>query len=215
VNKYSDSGRLHYYDLTLLPLKNKTANLLCVVADTTAETSLEQEIRQKKFEIELLQASLSSYGNYFISDILGESDRIKEVREFVGKIANHFIRIFAYDFKKKVTGLTENAKNKLLSYTWPGNVRELRNVIERAVIFAEGEEIDADEIILAEEKQKDKVSQEFSIPENGISLFDVEKKLILDALSRTSGNQSRAAKLLGPSLDTFRYRMKKYEIASA
>ena len=88
VNKYSDSGRLHYYDLTLLPLKNKTANLLCVVADSTQETSLEQEIRQKKFEIELLQASLSSYGSYFISDILGESGKIKEVREFVGKIAN-------------------------------------------------------------------------------------------------------------------------------
>jgi transcriptional regulator with PAS, ATPase and Fis domain len=377
VNKYSDSGRLHYYDLTLLPLRNKTANLLCIVADTTAETSLEQEIRQKKFEIELLQASLSSYGNYFISDILGESGKIKEVREFVGKIANirnttillqgesgtgknlvaraihklsleskspfievncasipptlleseifghekgaftsaitskkglleeanggtffldeigelpvslqakflsflenktfrrlgstqqrkvdiriiastnkdlkqaveinefrqdlffrinvvnlnlpplreleedtiiiadHFIRIFAYDFKKKVKGLTEGAKNKLLNYTWPGNVRELRNVIERAVIFAEGDKIDADEIILAEEKQKEKVTQDFTIPETGISLFDVEKKLLLDALSKTKGNQSRAAKLLGLSLDTFRYRMKKYEI---
>jgi len=378
VNKYSETGKLHYYDLTLLPLKNKTDNLLCVVADTTQETSLEQEIRQKKFEIELLQASLSSYGNYFISDILGESDKIKEVREFVGKIANirnttillqgesgtgknliaraihklsleskspfievncasipptlleseifghekgaftsaiatkkglleeasggtffldeigelpvslqakflsfmenkcfrrlgsnqerkadirviaatnkdlkqavennefrqdlffrvnvvnlnlpplrelgedvfiiadHFVRIFAYDFKKKVKGLTEKAKNKLLNYTWPGNVRELRNVIERAVIFAEAEKIGADEIILAEEKQQDRVGQEFSIPEDGISLFDVEKKLILDALSRTNGNQSRAAKLLGLSLDTFRYRMKKYQIA--
>lgn len=377
VNKYSESGKLHYYDLTLLPLKNKTDNLLCVVADTTQETTLEQEIRQKKFEIELLQASLSSYGNYFIGDILGESDKIKTVKEFVGKIANirnttillqgesgtgknliaraihklsleskspfievncasipptlleseifghekgaftsaiatkkglleeasggtffldeigelpvslqakflsflenktfrrlgstqvrkadirviaatnkdlnqavennefrqdlffrinvvnlnlpplrelgedtiiiadHFVRIFAYDFKKKVKGLTEGAKNKLLSYHWPGNVRELRNVIERAVIFAEGDKIDADEIILAEGKPKDKVTQDFSIPNDGISLFDVEKKLLLDALARTKGNQSRAAKLLGLTLDTFRYRMKKYEI---
>jgi transcriptional regulator with PAS, ATPase and Fis domain len=378
VNKYSTSSRLHYYDLTLLPLKNKIGNLLCIVADTTAETSLEQEIRQKKFEIELLQASLSSYGNYFISDILGESGKIKEVREFVGKIANirnttillqgesgtgktlvaraihklsleskspfievncasipatlleseifghekgaftsaiaskkglleeanggtffldeigelpvslqakflsflenktfrrlgsnqerkidirviaasnkdltqavenkefrqdlyfrinvvnlmlpplrelgedtviiadHFIRIFAFDFKKKVRGLTKGAKNKLLSYSWPGNVRELRNVIERAVIFAEGDSIDADEIILVEEKGQAKAAQEFAIPESGISLFDVEKRLLLDALSKTKGNQSRAAKLLGLSLDTFRYRMKKYEIS--
>lgn len=379
INKYSESGRLHYYDLTLFPLKNKTANLLCIVADTTAETSMEQDIRQKKFEIELLQASLSSYGNYFISDILGESGKIKEVRKFVRKIANirnttillegesgtgknlvaraihklsleskspfievncasipatlleseifghekgaftsaiaskkglleeasggtffldeigelpislqakflsflegksfrrlgstqerkvdirviaatnknlkqavennefrqdlffrinvvnlnlpplreleedtiiiadHFIRIFAYDFKKKVKGLTEAAKNKLLTYTWPGNVRELRNVIERAVIFAEADKIGADEIILTEEKQRAKLTQEFYIPETGISLFDVEKKLLLDALSKTKGNQSRAAKLLGLSLDTFRYRMKKYEIKS-
>lgn len=378
VNKFSNTGSLHYYDLTLLPLKNKTHNLLCVVADTTAETSMEQEIRQKKFEIELLQASLSSYGNYFIGDILGESSKINNVKEFVRKIANirnttillqgesgtgknlvaraihklsleskspfvevncasipstlleseifghekgaftnaiaskkglleeanggtffldeigelpvslqakllsfleskmfrrlgstqerkvdiriiaasnkdlkqavatnefrqdlfyrinvvnlnlpplreleedailiadHFIRIFAYDFKKKARGLTQDAKNKLLSYTWPGNVRELRNVIERAVIFAAGEKIDADEIILAEDKQNAKMNQKFDLPDSGISLFEVEKKLLLDALSRTKGNQSRAARLLGLTLDTFRYRMKKYDIS--
>jgi len=378
VNKYSDGGKLHYYDLTLLPLKNKAPNLLCIVADTTTETSLEQEIRQQKYEIELLQANLSSYGNYLSNDILGDSVKIKKVREFVGKIANirnttillqgesgtgknlvaraihrlsmepkspfvevncasipstlieseifghekgaftnaitnkkglleeanggtffldeigelpvslqakflsflenkkfrrlgstqerkvdirviaatnkdlkqavennefrqdlffrinivnlnlpplrelkddiiiiadHFIRIFAYDFKKKVKGLTDHAKTKLLSYNWPGNVRELRNVIERAIIFAEGDKIGADEIILAEEKQQAKVTQKFTIPENGISLFDIEKKLLLDALSKTNGNQSRAAKLLGLSLDTFRYRMKKYSIS--
>lgn len=91
-------------------------------------------------------------------------------------------------------------------------MRELRNAIERAVIFVEGDKINADEIILAEEKQKEKVNQDFIIPEDGISLFDVEKKLLLDALAKTKGNQSRAAKLLGLSLDTFRYRMKKYEI---
>ncbi len=378
INKYTESGKLCYYDLTLLPVKNRNANLLCIVADTTLETSLEQALRQQKFEIELLQASLSSFGNFMSHDILGDSDQIKEVRQFVGKIAsirnttvllygesgtgknlvaraihrlsmaprspfievncasipatlleseifghekgaftnaimskkglleeadggtffldeigelpfslqakflafleshtfrrlgstqekkvnirviaatnkdlkkavadnefrqdlffrinvvnlelpplrelgndiitiaNHFIQIFAYDFKKKVTGLTEAAKTKLLDYEWPGNVRELRNAVERAVIFAEAAKIDAHEIVLMEEKQKEKTPQELTIPENGISLFDVEKKLLQDALSRASGNQSRAARLLGLSLDTFRYRMKKYGIA--
>lgn len=378
VNKYSDSGGIHYYDLTLLLLTNNSPNLLCIVADTTAETSMEQEIRQKKFEIELLQASLSSYGNYFSNDILGGSNKIKQVREFVKKIANirnttillqgesgtgknliaraihklslesrspfievncasipptlleseifghekgaftnaftskkglleeadggtffldeigelpfslqakflsflenkifrrlgstqekkvdirviaatnkdlkqavknsefrqdlfyrinvvslnlpplrelgndiiiiadHFIRIFALDFKKKVKGLTDQAKVKLLNYNWPGNVRELRNVIERAVIFTEADKIDADEIMIAEEKQKAMGVEKITIPEDGISLFDVEKKFLLDALSKTKGNQSRAAKLLGLTLDTFRYRMKKYKIA--
>jgi len=139
---------------------------------------------------------------------------LRELGNDIITIADHFIHVFAYDFKKKVTGLTDAAKTRLLDYAWPGNVRELRNAIERAVIFAEKTKIDAHEIVLMEEKQKDKIPQELTIPENGISLFDVERKLFLEALSKTNGNQSRAARLLGLSLDTFRYRMKKYEIGS-
>lgn len=75
--------------------------------------------------------------------------------------------------------MIDAAKTRLLNYEWPGNVRELRNAIERAVIFAETAKIDAHEIVLMEEKHKDKTSQELTIPENGISLFDIEKKLLL------------------------------------
>ncbi len=77
INKYTDSGKHCYYDLTLLSLKNQDANLRCVVADTRSETSLEQAIRQQKFEIELLQAILSSFGNYMSGDILGDSAKVR------------------------------------------------------------------------------------------------------------------------------------------
>ncbi|MBC8184431.1 sigma-54-dependent Fis family transcriptional regulator [candidate division KSB1 bacterium] len=126
-------------------------------------------------------------------------------------IAENFIRVFAYDFRKKINGLTNQAKAKLINYSWQGNARELRNVIERAIIFAEGYKIDADDIIL-EEKISNDTDNGLIIPEDGIMLADVEKKLLLDALSKTKGNQSQAAKLLGLTLDTFRYRIKKYDI---
>jgi transcriptional regulator with PAS, ATPase and Fis domain len=138
---------------------------------------------------------------------------LRELGHDIIIIADHFITIFAYDFKKKARGLTEKAKAKLLSHPWRGNVRELRNVIERAVIFTEGNRIDQEDIILGEEKQTRQTTDQIHIPENGLSLFDVEKNLLLEALSRASGNQSRAARLLGLSLDTFRYRMKKYKIS--
>ena len=74
INKFTDSGGLFYYNLTLLPLKDKTIQsprLLCIIADTTTETSLEQKIQQQKYEIEILKATLSSYGNYMSGGILG------------------------------------------------------------------------------------------------------------------------------------------------
>lgn len=381
INKYSASGKLHYYNLTLLPLAEKALpapKLLCVIDDTTLETGLEQEIRQQKYEIELLKASLSSYGNYNNYGILGESPKIQDIKKLIEKIsgirnttvllqgdsgtgknlvarvihqssmlpnspfveincasipptlleseifgfekgaftsavsdkkglieeanggtlfldeigeltlslqakflsfletktfrrlgstqerkinirliaatnkdlktavenkefrqdlffrlnvvtlqlpllkdlgsdiiiiAENFIRLYAYDFRKKIDGLTERARQKLLNYSWPGNVRELRNVIERAVIFANQDKIDADDILILEDKPT-QPGQDYlpHIPDSGLSLSEVEKKLLLEALERAQGNQSKAARLLGLSLDTFRYRSKKYHI---
>lgn len=90
INKYSASGKLHYYNLTLLPLAEKALpapKLLCVIDDTTLETGLEQEIRQQKYEIELLKASLSSYGNYNNYGILGESPKIQDIKKLIEKIS--------------------------------------------------------------------------------------------------------------------------------
>lgn len=378
INKFSMDGALQYYSLTLLPSGEKPASLLCLVSDTTAETSLEQKILQQKHEIELLQASLISYGDYSAWGILGESEPIHVIRNFISKIApirnttillqgesgtgknlvaraihqrsmepkapfveinctsipptlleseifgyekgaftnaiaskkglleeadggtlfldeigelplsvqvkflsfletkrfrrlgstqersveirviaasnkdlkqavennefrqdlfyrihvvtlnlpplrelgrdiiliaEHFIAVFAYDFKKKTRGLTDQAKEKLMRHPWRGNVRELRNVIERAVIFAEGSHIDQEDIILGDEKVLQPSFDRIHLPEYGLSLIDVEKKLIMEALSRTSGNQSQAARLVGLSFDTFRYRVKKYGIS--
>ncbi|MCX5730929.1 MAG: sigma-54-dependent Fis family transcriptional regulator, partial [Deltaproteobacteria bacterium] len=107
----------------------------------------------------------------------------------------------------------------LQAYRWPGNVRELRNVLERAFILHAG----ADEFrpehlppelrgaAAAAAKRVDKPA--VAVTQNGLVLEDVERELIQEALDRSTGNQSRAARLLGISRDTLRYRLKKHGMA--
>lgn len=136
---------------------------------------------------------------------------LRELGEDVVLLAYHFIHLLNFDLKKHIRGLTAAARRLLTTYDWPGNVRELRNVIERAMIFAEGDRIDADDLILQENAPPRQNT--WSIPEGGLSLEEVEKQLLTNALRKTDGNQSRAAALVGLSLDTFRYRLKKYGIS--
>lgn len=142
--------------------------------------------------------------------------RLPPLRELSGdilRLADHFMSIYAYDFKKKIKSIAPEAQRKLLAYRWPGNIRELRNVIERAVIFANEEVIEAHDILLIDhDQQLPEEVIEPVVPPDDLSLHDMEKRLIIQALSRTRGNQTRAARLLGLSLDTLRYRIKKYEI---
>ncbi len=141
---------------------------------------------------------------------------LRELENDVLLFAAHFIQFYSYDFGKKITGLTKAAEEKLLRHSWPGNVRELRNVIERAVIFADGETIDADDLQLFDMHESRQAHDTFDLdhfPSTGISLAEVEKSLLTKALQAADGNQSKAARLLHLSLDTFRYRLKKYELA--
>jgi two-component system NtrC family response regulator len=109
------------------------------------------------------------------------------------------------------------AQNLLLSYPWPGNVRELRNVIERIVVLESGT------MVLPEHLPKEILFQEnagdapcprsgFTLPEEGLSLDEVEKTLILQALAKSGGNKTQAAKLLGITYDSLRYQIKKFEL---
>jgi two-component system, NtrC family, response regulator AtoC len=128
-------------------------------------------------------------------------------------IADYFIQLYAFDFKKKTARLSAAAKEKLLHYYWPGNVRELRNVIERAVIFAEGEEIDAAHLLLAEERKPDESRSAAAVAaQPNLNVVQMERELIRQALAQCKGNRTKAARTLGLSLDTLRYRLKKYNI---
>ena len=106
-------------------------------------------------------------------------------------------------------------------YNWPGNVRELRNVIERALILEDEDQITTEylpggllEPPRLEESSLatiDEVSVRFVLPNEGISLDEVELSFVRQAIDRSSGNQTRAAELLGISRDQLRYRLKKLE----
>ena len=107
---------------------------------------------------------------------------------------------------------------KLLNtYGWPGNVRELKNFCERMLILFSGRTIEPSnlprEFQQAMAPRAAALSDAFELPDHGISMDELEASLIEQALYKTAGNRSRAARLLGLSRDTLLYRMKKYAIA--
>jgi len=117
------------------------------------------------------------------------------------------------EFKKKVQGLSPEAQELLASYSWPGNIRELRNVLERAFILCEGQDIEPEHLppeIIHPLSPAQISASPFKLPPQGIALETVERDLIRQALEVCGGNQIRAAKLLGISRDVLRYRMKKF-----
>jgi DNA-binding NtrC family response regulator len=114
-------------------------------------------------------------------------------------------------------------------YDWPGNIRELRNVIERAVILEnmstlQAESLPGEIVSLAEniiskapihkdiQIEKPQSAYEIIIPTEGLSLYEVEKQIIIQALQKTENNQTKTSKLLGISRDVLRYKVKKYRI---
>lgn len=141
---------------------------------------------------------------------------IPPLRERMGDIhllLQHFMRQFADEHKLPEALFTKAAINRLTAYSWPGNVRELRNVCERLAILLAGRTIDESNLPLEIVNRAPSQKPVFDLPELGIDLEKVEMDLIRQALSRTNGNRSRSARLLGISRDTLLYRMQKYGIS--
>ncbi len=139
---------------------------------------------------------------------------LRERREDIPLLAEHFIQYFNREFGKQVRGISRMAEKILLEYPWPGNIRELKNVIERAII------LECEERLLVEHLPREMVGKtvgcqagplNFRLPPEGIDIEDVERELIRQALELAEGNQSRAAKLLNLGIDALRYRMKKFD----
>jgi DNA-binding NtrC family response regulator len=120
------------------------------------------------------------------------------------------VESFDREFRRSVRGLTPAAQRLLLAYGWPGNVRELRNTIERAVLLAEGSTLDVADFAALTPTRK--TTSEFVLPPDGISLREVERELVIQALERARGNQTRAAQLLGLTRDQVRYRIAKFQL---
>ena len=103
------------------------------------------------------------------------------------------------------------AIEKCQRYAWPGNIRELKNVCERMVILLSGKNIDVENLPLEiREDNKNKTLSSFALPEGGIILEQVEAQLIDQAMNKSHGNQSKAARLLGLTRSALLYRLKKY-----
>jgi len=129
-------------------------------------------------------------------------------------IARHYVRILAERAGKPITGISENAAEKLLSYSWPGNVRELRNVIERAVALTRYEQLAVEDL---PEKIRNYRSDQVVIaghdPAELLPMEEVERRYIQHVLKTVGGNKTTAARILGLDRKTL-YRKLSTEEAS-
>ena len=129
----------------------------------------------------------------------------------VALLARHFVRTFSGEFNRPATAIDDAALTRLMSYDWPGNARELRNVIERAVLLGEGNTLgSADFDGLHRGRVTNTGDGGFTLPPGGVKLDDVERSLVVQALERADGVQTRAAALLGLHRDQIRYRIEKF-----
>ncbi len=126
-------------------------------------------------------------------------------------LVEHFIALHSREMGKPTVHLADPAAQMLMNYSWPGNVRELRNVIERAVILANGETIERKHLPLELCKAAVNKSFENHPPADlDLTLEDLEREYILRVLKRQGGNRTAAAKRLGISRSTLLERLKRY-----
>jgi len=124
-------------------------------------------------------------------------------------LAMHFLRKFATENGKTITGLNDEVLERLTAYHWPGNVRELENIIERATVLSPGPLLTADDLPPSLVPPKDKGG--IQIP--GSTLDAVERYTITKTLEATGGSTSRAAEILGISVRKVQYKLHEYESA--
>ena len=128
---------------------------------------------------------------------------LRDRREDIMPLANHFLRQVTQRYRKQISGLDETAREQLLRHSFPGNVRELDHVIERAVLMTRGPQIKASDLGLTTAAGDSRSLEEMSLEE-------VEAFLIKKALARNDGNARKAAEALGLSRSAFYRRLQQY-----
>ena len=142
---------------------------------------------------------------------------LRERRDDIMILARHFLGRFLAKYKRSgPTAFSPEAERRFTAYDWPGNVRELRNVVERIVVLGRGSTVLSEhlprEIAGSSGPAAGAAPRPFEIvlPEEGLSLDEVERQLIEQALAKAGGNKTLAARLLHMTYDSLRYQIKKY-----
>lgn len=170
----------------------------------TSNRKVQEYIREGKFREDLF---------YRLNVIPLHLPPLRERPEDIPPLVDHFIVKHNERNNKSISEISPDVIATLLRLPWRGNVRELENVVERAVVLAEGNELRVEHLLLDPE-----VSGEAGVPPGegldqmvGMSVHEMEKNLILNTLKRVSDNRSRAAEMLGISIRTLRNKLKEYE----
>jgi DNA-binding NtrC family response regulator len=138
---------------------------------------------------------------------------LRERREDIPLLVEHFVKKFAAQYQRPVRQASAAAHELFQQHPWPGNVRQLENCIEHGVIFAQGETLEiADLHGFFEERTLPAAPAPASQPYFGGSLKELEEWYILETLKRFSGNRTRTARFLGLSLRSLQYKLKRYDL---
>ena len=167
-----------------------------VIAATNRD--LEQSVREGKFREDLF------YRLQVMPILLPP---LRERRGDIPLLANYYVDRYNREFKKKVRGISADALRLLEGHRWPGNIRELRNAIERAMLLIDRESIEPEDFTMV---SRAVAPTQFRLPPEGVSLEEVERQLVMQALERAGGNQTHAGQLLGINRDQVRYRIEKF-----
>ena len=145
---------------------------------------------------------------------------LRERGEDAVLLARSFLADAVRRYGARSRSLSAEAETAIRAHGWPGNVRELANAMERVVLFSDGDPVPAADLGLgpapatgARVAVAPSGEIRIDFPEGGLALEAVEKAVLMAALERAGGNQSAAARLLGVSRDTLRYRMEKFDLA--
>ncbi len=137
---------------------------------------------------------------------------LRDRRDDIPPLVHGFIDKYSRQLGVPVRGLAPDAMETLLECNWPGNIRQLQNVLERAVIMCDSEQIGLDHLALEASSAPTTNGLLVDIPDAGISLEEVERRLIMRALEKSGGVQKRAAALLQISPRVINYKIKKHGI---
>jgi DNA-binding NtrC family response regulator len=208
----ADSGTIFLDEIGNVPMRQQ-AKLLRVIE--TGEIERVGSSRTKKVNVRVISATNSDLAaaiaaGQFREDLLFRLNTVeihlpalRERREDIPALAVHFLARYAQRYRVQVRGFAAAAMQTMMQYTWPGNVRELEHTLERAVLMAQGEDVQVSDLGLNLQRPQGQNLEELSIEE-------VESILVRKALQRFHGNVSQAAEALGLSRGALYRRMERY-----
>lgn len=153
---------------------------------------------------------------YRLSVVTIQIAPLRDRQEDIPVLMEHFLSKVRARYNLPSLTISERAMDRILQYKWPGNVRELENVVEGVAVLAKSNVIEDDELPPEIRGGEERITSiGLRLPDDGISLEDIERDLLLYALEKFAWNQTRAAKYLNISRKTLIYRMEKYNLAAS
>jgi two-component system NtrC family response regulator len=164
--------------------------------------NLSQMVQEGRFREDLF---------YRLNVVSVDMPPLRDRKEDIPALAEFFVRRSTNELKKKVDGIDADAQKVLMRHNWPGNIRELENVVERAVLLAEGAMVTIDDLQIGEHSSPSSSPDRapvVKIPPTGIPLEEIERQAVVEALRMSNWVQKDAAELLGISPRVMNYKIK-------